>query len=852
MKTIQKFTVVPSLPQPIMALREIAMNLWWSWNPDAIRLFARISPDLWEETNQNPVLLLGRAKQSRLEYLAQDDTFLTHLNSVQEALHKYLSSKVTWFNTAYKNYNSTHFAYFCAEYGISESLPIYSGGLGILAGDHLKSASDLGVPLIGIGLLYSQGYFRQYLNSDGWQQERYPENDFRNMPLTLMENEDGSPITISVKCPHTVHAQIWRVNVGRVSLYLLDANISSNKTEDRAITSQLYGGDQSMRIRQEILLGIGGYRALLALGKEPAVCHVNEGHAAFLTLERARDLMSKKGLNIHEAMKAVKAGTIFTTHTPVPAGHDVFWPDLIDRYLKDYYQNDLGLDHNQFMSLGRRNPDDPNDTFNMTNLAIKLSTFRNGVSKLHGEVTREIWAPAWPNFPETEVPISAVTNGIHTRSWISFELFELFNRYLSPRWITQPGNQSAWEKINKIPNTELWRTHERRRERLVSFARRRLKQQLRARGVPRTEIKIAEDVLDPEALTICFARRFATYKRSTLLFQDLDRLDKILNNPKQPVQLIFAGKAHPADKDGKKLIRQIAHLNRSERFRRSIVFLEDYDMNVARYLLQGGDVWLNSPKYKMEASGTSGMKATANGQINMSVPDGWWAEAYDGENGWSIGKGETYKDEDLQTKVESEAIYDMLEREVVPMFYNRGRDNVPTSWIERMKHAMGTVCPYFNTNRMVQEYTDKFYIPTERRYMIFQENNCENSKNYSKWEKHLTQSWHRVHIHNVEVGNGNEFSVGENVTLKADCYLGDIQPEDIKVEIYTGIVDSKDNFTNPHNYTMAHLASLGDGNHRFQGEIPCLSTGQHGFSLRIIPHHQHLFAWQNLNLIKWH
>lgn len=848
MRTVHKFTVVPSLPERISRLREIAMNLWWSWEPEAIKLFFRLDRQLWEKTYQNPIMLLGQLQQSRLQHLADEETFLAHLDRVLEKLQEYLS-RPTWYQTACGGDPSLKIAYFSAEYGITDGLPIYSGGLGILAGDHLKSASDLGLPLVAVGLLYRQGYFRQYLNSDGWQQQSYPENDFYNMPIELIKKPDGTPLTITVDCPHPLHARIWKAQVGRIPLYLLDANLDANKPEDREVTAQLYGGDKEMRIRQEILLGIGGHRALRALGIEPTVYHINEGHAAFLTLERARVLITEQGLRPAEAIEAVKAGTLFTTHTPVPAGHDVFSHQLMDKYFGRYLQ-ELGVDRERFLALGRT-PTDQGDGFNMTLLAMRMAAQTNGVSKLHAEVSRAMMGPAWPGVPEDEVPITSVTNGVHTRSWISFDLADLYDRYLGPRWISQPGDQTVWERVENIPDTELWRTHERRRERLVNFARERLRAQLIARGLPSSEVAIADEVLDPEALTIGFARRFATYKRGTLLFKDVDRLARILNDPKRPVQIIYAGKAHPADNAGKEFIRTIIHHAREPRFRRRVVFIEDYDMNVARYILQGVDVWLNNPRRKMEASGTSGMKATANGALNMSIPDGWWCEAFDGENGWNIGGGEDYTDFEYQDVVESQDIYDMLEGEIVPMFYDRGVDNIPRKWIKRMKHAMRTICPVFNTNRMVKEYTQRFYLPCAARLHRFQSNSWQRAKELAAWKAHVRQRWSKVHVVQIDSDGHTEVAVGDRFPIRTVVHLGDLRPEDVAVEVYFGPTDHLGTVPRGKPVRLSHVRDAGHGNHLFEGSIVPEFTGRHGFSIRVLPNNHDLVSNLELELITW-
>ncbi|MGI5916880.1 MAG: alpha-glucan family phosphorylase, partial [Anaerolineae bacterium] len=605
LRPYRTFTVVPSLPPRLSPLSDLAYNLWWSWNWDVIDLFRRLDRDLWEETGHNPVLMLGVIPQDRLEEAAEDEGFFAHMMRVYQALNRYMRSSDTWFNKQYAaKFPDLQIAYFSAEFGITECMPMYSGGLGVLAGDHLKSASDLGLPMVGVGLLYQEGYFNQYLNADGWQQETYPVNDFYNMPIRLERDETGQPVKVFVDYPgHTVAAQVWRAQVGRVALYLLDTNLPENRPEDRVITAQLYGGDLDMRIRQEIMLGIGGIRALRALDISPTICHMNDGHPAFLALERIRMAMQDEGLSFHEARQLTLAGNVFTTHTPVLAGIDLFPPHFIDHYFGSYYQ-ELGISRDEFLQLGRPPNPHPDESFSMAILALRLSAGANGVSMRHGQVAREMWRNLWPGTPTAEVPITHITNGVHGRTWIGHDMMNLLLRYLGPRLLERPEDPALWKRVERISDEELWHTHERRRERLVAVARERVERQWTRRGATAGEISEATQILHPDVLTIGFARRFATYKRALLLFRDPDRLSRILNNPDRPVQILFAGKAHPRDNPGKEFIRQIVHMARREDLRRRVIFLEDYDMELARYLVQGVDVWLNTPQLGMEASGT--------------------------------------------------------------------------------------------------------------------------------------------------------------------------------------------------------------------------------------------------------
>jgi starch phosphorylase len=793
--------------------------------------------------------MLGLVSQERLAELATDEGYLAMLDRVGARLSNYLE-RPSWFAQTHGK-NGLQVAYFSAEFGIVEGVRLYSGGLGILAGDHLKSASDLGIPLTAVGLLYRRGYFRQYLNADGWQQEQYPEADFHALPLALERRPDGNPVIVAVEFPgRTVQMQVWRAQVGRVPLYLMDTDVDANRPEDRTVTSTLYGGDKDLRIRQEIVLGVGGLRALKVLGIQPTVCHMNEGHAAFLATERIRQIMEQFGVRFAEAAEVVAASNVFTTHTPVPAGIDVFPPDLVDRYFGPTYAQ-LGLTREAFLALGRQNPADGNEPFSMAVLAIRLSGAINGVSALHARVSRRMWSGMWPGVPVDDVPITSITNGVHVRGWLSQDMAGLFDAYLGPRWVSHPADQSVWERVEQIPDAELWRTHERRRERLVGFARRRLRMQLEQRGAPPAERELAEEVLDPKALTIGFARRFATYKRATLLFRDPARLGRILSDPQRPVQLIFAGKAHPADHEGKDFIRQVVHFARQPEFRQRIVFLEDYDIKVGRYLYQGVDVWLNTPRRPLEASGTSGMKATANGAINISILDGWWDEAYDGANGWAIGRGEEYEDTGYQDQVESQALYQILENEAVPMFYARSRDGLPRDWIRRMKHAMRTVCPVFSTTRMVREYTDLLYVPAGRRWERLGADGLARARALASWRERVRAAWKDVAVRAVRADTVAPLAAGDTRAVQADVVLGALGPEDVSVALYAGPIDGQGEILGPAVSEMKVEGAMRDGAYLFGGTLSGRDAGRHGFRVRVLPAHEDLASPLMLNCIAW-
>ena len=845
------FTVVPKLPPRLQPLMDISNNIWWCWDPGAVGLFFRIDRDLWTDTNQNPRELLGAVSQARLEVLAKDDSFLNHMDDVMRRLKSYMESG-TWKEKNPSAPEGFGVAYLSAEFGLQESISIYSGGLGVLAGDDLKSSSDLGVPLVAIGLLYREGYFHQYLNADGWQQELYPHNDFYNMMIDVVHDDQGNQVIIDVEYPErVVKARVWRCQVGRVPLYLLDCDIDENIPEDREITARLYQGDRDMRMRQEIMLGVGGVKIMRALNHKPTTYHMNEGHSAFMTLQRIKELVTKEGLNFWQAADAVRAGSVFTTHTPVPAGNDMFLPEMITRYFTNYC-SEVGISLDQLLALGRQNPFDGREPFCMTVLALKLSSFSNGVSQLHGEVARAMWERTWDGVPIHEIPVTSITNGIHIPFWISHDLAGLYDRYIGPEWASNPEDQSVWQRIDDVPDAELWRTHERRRERLVDFARRRLVAQLQHRGAPLAEVKLANEALDPEVLTIGFARRFATYKRATLFLMDPDRLAKILLNEKMPVQFIIAGKVHPQDTQAKELIRRMIHYARQPELRNRIAFIEDYDINVARYMVQGVDCWLNTPRRPMEASGTSGMKAASNGALNISVVDGWWGEAEIlGENGWSIGRGESYIDPNEQDQVESEALYEILEKEAVPLFYDRGRDGLPRDWIHMMKTAIRTICPVFNTNRMVQEYTNRFYIPAAIRRGTLRADDRKRSKELTEWKLRVQSIWSNVHFTNVESGQTEKLPFGSILEVTADLYLDTLKPEDADAEIYYGDLDTLGRIPKGNTVPMECIQTLENNVYRFRGGVPCLKTGQQGLMVRAIPSHRDLATKHELALITW-
>jgi len=855
MPIVHAFHVVPTLPPPLDGLRALAYNLHWAWDHEAIALFERLDPDLWEQSGHNPVEMLGAVSQQRLNAAAQDESFLAGVEQAGRRAEAYLQSEDTWFRREVGDLAVPKplIAYFSMEFGIAECLPIYSGGLGVLSGDHLKSSSDLGLPLTGVGLLYQQGYFRQTLNADGWQQERYPNNDFTRMPLLPERDPQGEPLRVTLDFPgRTVAVQVWRAQVGRVPLFLLDTNIPPNSPGDQDITDQLYGGDMERRLQQEMVLGIGGLRALARLGIQPAVCHMNEGHSAFLVLERIRMLMQAQQVDFRVAREAVAAGDLFTTHTPVPAGFDLFPPDLLAPYFAAYAEQ-LGLSFDAFMGLGRIHRQDSGEKFNMAMLALRGAHAVNGVSRLHGRVTRRMVQAGFASFPEDEIPIASVTNGIHTPSFVSPAMERLLDRYLGAGWQEALADPNTWARVTDIPDEELWALREAQRQKLLGFARERLQVYLRQRGLGEPEILQAAAALDPHALTIGFARRFATYKRATLLFSDPLRLLRLLNNADRPVQLLMAGKAHPRDEGGKDLIRQIIHFARQDEARRRIVFLEDYDLALARQMVQGVDVWLNTPRRPMEASGTSGMKVLPNGGLNLSVPDGWWAEAYDPEVGWSIGRGEEYADPAEQDRVEANTLYELLENDVVPLFYDRSPEGIPRAWIGKMKNSMRRLCPVYNTNRMVAEYTQRFYIPALQRQEALAADHLARARSLVEWKQRLRAGWPQVQIAQVEAQpppDETPLHVGHRLRVAASIHLGVLSPQDVTVQAFHGPLDADNRIAGGEPAPLTWKAAQ-NGLHQYEGEITLSASGLQGFSVRVLPTHPDAALPLELPLITW-
>ena len=863
MPKVRDFMVLPALPEALKDLETIARNMFWTWNPEFVNLFRRIDNNLWTACEHNPVKLLSSVSQRCLEELAENKAFLCELQRSADKLRSYLE-RPAWFEKVCAKATEPLIAYFSAEYGVHECLPIYAGGLGGLAGDHLKSASDLGIPIVAIGLLYQKGYFRQYLNIDGWQQEQYAENDFYSMPMEVVRKDSGRPLLVDVEYPgRTVHAQIWAVAIGRVKLFLLDTNISANSPADRMITANLYGGDVELRIRQEIMLGIGGMKAMAAMNINPTVCHMNEGHAAFLSLERIRQLRSSANMTFEEAVEATRAGNVFTIHTLVKAGLDEFRAELMDKYFGGYFPN-LGINRTQFLAMGRIFADDESETFKMPILAMKLSAYINGVSKLHGQVSREMWGMLWPGVPAAEVPIISITNGVHIRSWLSEEIGSLYHRYLGPNWSEETFDSTVWNNVEQIPDEEFWRTHQQCKAKLIAFARNQIKLQMQRRGTFHSELNQADEALDIETLTIGFARRFAGYKRGNLLLHDPQRLIKLLTDSKRPIQIIFAGKAHPKDAQGKEIIRQIVHFANENNVRRRLIFLEDYDINLVRILVQGVDVWLNNPRRPMEASGTSGMKAAANGALNISTLDGWWCEGYKPEGGWAIGSGEIYDDPAYQDLVESQGIYNLLENEIIPLFYTRSADDIPHAWLRRIKNSIKYIASHFNTHRMIAEYTRRFYNPAAARFKYLNAEAMAKAKLLATWKSAIKRDWHDLAIKDVQIqinNNGHDseqlnlrqpqLKVGAEMNIIALVKLGRINPGDISVELYHGPVDAWGEIRKGSVTPMAYKSAGQDSEHWFTGSLPCSEAGHCGIAVRVMPKNPDLVVPQEMGLVLW-
>lgn len=849
MELLGQFSVRPSLPDRIGRLEELAYNLWWSWHPEAQALFARLDANLWEETNHDPVKLLQRVSQERLSQAARDTDFLAHYDAVMAAFDAYMQATDTWFGRTFPEFKGEVIAYFSAEFGLHEVLPIYSGGLGVLAGDHCKEASDLGVPLVGVGFLYPQGYFTQRIGPDGAQEAIYEKTAFAEVPVRPARTADGQEVLIWVDLAgRRAYAKVWEIRVGRVRLFLMDTDVPQNAPEDRELAARLYIAEPEQRISQEIVLGIGGVRVLRALGIRPAVYHLNEGHSAFLGLERIRLLMQEEGLSFEEALEYVRATSLFTTHTPVAAGHDAFPFEMVEKYFGEYRQ-ELGLDREAFLALGRYDyPWGPQ--FSMTVLAIRQAAYVNGVSRLHGQVSRRMWRTLWPDLPEEEVPIGYITNGVHIPSWLAPELAALLDRYLPTDWRERVDDPEVWEKVSEIPDDELWEVRLQLKRRTVDFIRRRVREQLWRHGAAPARIQRVEQLFDPEALTIGFARRFATYKRATLIFRDLERARRLLLDPKRPVQLVFAGKAHPADEPGKALIRYIHQLAQENGLEGRVVFLEDYDIHMARYLVHGVDLWLNNPRRPLEASGTSGQKAAINGVPHCSVLDGWWPEAYNGRNGWAIGDEREYPNEELQDEADAQSLYQRLEQDIVPLYYAAVREGEARPWLEVVRESIRSVAPRFNTRRMLKEYIETYYLPAMRNSRRLRASGYERARHLASWRQRVRQAWPQVAAV-ADAAELTQMRVGEALPIRVKVRLGDLSPEDVVVEAVWGVRDRGGELRGIQTARLRPTGAVEDGWHVYEGAIVPTDSGAFAYGVRVLPVHPDLPGKFDTGLVAW-
>ena len=843
MNILGRVTVLPHLPEKLERLQDLANNLYWTWTPAARTLFRSLDPDLWEDTGHNPIAVLRDIPQARLEEVAEDEAYLANFRAVLEDFDAYLV-RPGWYGGAY---NEDHtYAYFCAEYGWHEAVALYSGGLGILAGDHTKAASDLGVPLVGVGLWYPEGYFHQRVAADGQQEAVYERKNPYDLPLELV-TQNGAEVRVQVVLNgRDVQARAWRVAVGRVSIYLLDTDVPENHPEDRELLRRLYGGDQRTRIAQEVLLGIGGVRLLRTLDIAPTTWHMNEGHSAFMALERCRELVAT-GMSFEEAREVVAANTIFTVHTPVAAGNDAFPFDLMTQFFSGFWGS-LGLNQQTFLDLGRHDLG-WGPIFSMPALAIRFSSGRNGVAELHGETSRRLWSVLWPEVPTEEVPIGHVTNGVHLPTWVAPEIQDLAAQVLPDDWYSKLDDRAMWQGLSAVSDDKLWEVRKSLKARSVRFLRRRVVRQLTRQGATPTALQDTGELFDSEALTIGFARRFATYKRATLIFRDLDRLAKILNDPECPVQLVFSGKAHPADRPGQELISTIQNLSKDERFSGKILFVEDYDMAVGRALTRGTDVWLNNPRRPLEASGTSGQKAAMNGILNLSILDGWWPEGYDGMNGWAIGDARTYTDEEQADSADADALYDLLEREVVPLYYERNSAGVPQGWLERVKDAIITITPDFNASRMVKDYVTDYYAPASERASAVSTDDHKAARDLASWRKKLNEVWPSITF-SAESQHDDVHSVGDELTLSASLNPGNLNAQTMRVEVVYSL-ESDELRTGLHKVPMNQVSQDNDGTLHYRATFSPEISGRLAYGVRVYPANETLTSPFDIQAIRW-
>jgi starch phosphorylase len=836
----------------LLGLSELANNLWWSWNSYSLRLYDYINSELFAKVNKNPIRFLSSINQKRLLEVAEDEEFLKDYDLVMDNFKGYLNNESTFFSKKYPEYKDCKIAYFSAEYGIDETLPIYAGGLGILSGDHCKSASDLGIPFYPVGLLYKDGYFNQLINKDGSEVFEYSRAEMEDLPILPVYNDDGTELIISVNLPGRVlYLKVWKINIGRIQLHLLDSDIDTNTDQDRGLTLKLYGGNQEMRISQEIILGIGGMKTLEALGISPTIYHMNEGHSSFVIFEVIKKLMKEYGVPFTVAKEMASSRTIFTTHTPVPAGNDIFPLDLMDRFFAQYSQEELGISRTDFLIMGSRDNNIPVNGFDMAVLALKVAGKKNGVSKLHGNVSKRLFSNIWPNTSLEEVPIDYVTNGIHTCTWLAPNLKELYNAYMRPFWQERIHEKDTWNDIDNIPDEELWEVHQNQKEKLIKVVRENVKAQKIRNGESIDEINSTDNLLDPKALTIGFARRFATYKRATLIFKDLERITQLVNNPSRPVQIIFAGKPHPADLQGQDLVRAIHEYSKMPQFKNKIVILENYNMFTARYLISGVDVWLNNPRRPLEASGTSGEKAGLNGVINFSILDGWWYEGYEqGKNGWAIGDDTEYTNYELQDNADCKSIYNCLENEIMPLYYTKDSKGVSKEWVKMMKNSIKSVGGVYNTNRMLCDYLDRLYVP-ELKLVNGSYSSKEKVEEFTNWKANMIAQWNNVSISSPTINNELAISAGDKLSLSCNVTLGGIDPSSVTCEVFYGKFLDGEKLINTSNVEMELSNDLGNGTYEYTANIDIDNGGNYGYTFRVLPKHEMLINKHDISLVKW-
>ena len=853
MYIFNRITVVPQLPKELKRLTEIANNLWWSWNTEFLKIFKMIDQDLWERIDKNPTKFLKLVSQEKIEKAAKNDEILKLYENVVSNYDGYMLSKETWFSKNHPQNKNDLIAYFSAEYGLDETLPIYSGGLGILSGDHLKSASDLGIPMVAVGLLYKHGYFNQKINGYGQQESEYNNIDLYNLPITPVKTEEDEDLIIDIPLlGNTLYLKIWTIQVGRINLYLMDSDVEDNIEEFKSITQKLYGGDREMRIRQEIILGMAGVKLLKVLGLNPTIYHMNEGHSAFLTLQLIKDTMKEKQVSFDIAKEIVTAKTAFTTHTPVPAGNDIFGLDLIDKYF-DKMWDEFGITRDEFMKMGQKEMVGLDTCFNMGILALRVAGKKNGVSKLHGAVSRELFSEVWPDIAENESPIGYVTNGIHTCSWLAPNMKNLYNKYMMPYWQDNIQDDATWKKINNIPDEELWEEHLKRKEKLMEIVKENVTERYKRSGFSYDDINEVVTKLNPNALTIGFARRFATYKRATLIFRDIERLTQLLNQEKKPIQIIFAGKAHPDDMEGQNLIKQIHEISLMPQFKGKIFILENYNIGMARYLISGVDVWLNNPRRPMEASGTSGEKASVNGVVNFSVLDGWWAEGYDQTNGWPIGTETKYDSYEIQDNADSDSIYSTLENKIIPAYYKRQTEKgFSRDWVRYMKNSIMSTGGKYSTSRMLIDYVEQIYMPLcELSNKKFKE--LDNVTEFTKWKKACKERWNEIEITQDYNVDNVKMNAGEVIEVACKVQLPNFDPEKVSVQVYygqildTGIVN---------NVCVTEMKKDKDdveaeNTYKYSAKIKLSTGGNFGYTFRVLPKNDMLLDEENMNLIKW-